>query len=253
MEIIRIAKIKAETKKVKTFRFKFERKVLPGQFFMVWLPSIDEIPMSVSYLGNLKGITVEKVGRATTEFHKLREGARIGIRGPYGNGYKLFGRKILFIAGGTGIISLAPAIELAKGSKVVILGARTKNDLLFLARIKRAKAKLLVSTDDGSYGSKTLASELAEKLLKNEKFDLILTCGPELMLKKVLEIGLEFNITVQASLERYMKCGLGICDSCAINGLHVCKDGPVFDTKILTKLEEFGVWKRNSSGRKIKI
>ncbi|MBU4190315.1 MAG: dihydroorotate dehydrogenase electron transfer subunit, partial [Candidatus Thermoplasmatota archaeon] len=75
----------------------------------------------------------------------------------------------------------------------------------------------------------------------------------EKMMKKILELGLEYKISVQASLERFMKCGIGICDSCAINGHHICKDGPVFDDKKLRKMKDFGKFKRDASGRKVKI
>lgn len=253
--IVKIIRIKEETKLVKTFRFRYNKEVKPGQFFMVWIPKVDEIPMSASYLHGLKGITVEKVGEATQALHKLKQGAKIGIRGPYGNGYKLLGKKILFVAGGTGIISLAVAIEEAKqaGKNIkVILGAKNKKELIFIQRIKKS-ARILISTDDGSLGRKGLASELAEEKVEKEKFSQIITCGPEPMMKKVLELGLKYKIPVQASLERWMKCGLGICDTCAINGLHVCKDGPVLDDKILVKLNEFGKFKRDSSGRRVKI
>jgi dihydroorotate dehydrogenase electron transfer subunit len=253
---VKIINIKKEADNVKTIRFKYDEETKPGQFFMVWLPGIDEIPMSVSYINELKGITVERVGEATFALHKLKAGDKVGIRGPYGNSYKILGKKILFVAGGTGIISLAPAIELTKNERknfTVILGAKTRNELLFFQRIKKLDANIIISTDDGSFGRKALASQLTEEILKKEKYNQILTCGPEKMMKKILELGLKNKISVQASLERFIKCGIGICDACAIDGLHVCKDGPVFNDKILIKLKEFGKWKRDSSGRQVKI
>jgi dihydroorotate dehydrogenase electron transfer subunit len=111
----------------------------------------------------------------------------------------------------------------------------------------------LVSTDDGSFGYHGFASDLAKKILEKERFDQIITCGPEKMMKKILELGLEYKIPVQASLERHMKCGIGICDSCAIDGWHVCKDGPVFDNKKLGKMKDFGRFKRDASGRRVRI
>ncbi|MDI6856537.1 MAG: dihydroorotate dehydrogenase electron transfer subunit [Candidatus Thermoplasmatota archaeon] len=252
--VAKIIEIKEETKDVKTLRFKYNEEVQPGQFFMVWIPGVDELPMSASYTGDLKGITVEKVGDATSALHRLKPGAKIGIRGPYGNGFKIFGRKILFVAGGTGIIPIAPLVEkLKKQNVAIVFGAKSKNELFFIDRIKRTASKLLITTDDGSSGEKALASELAEKILEMEKFDQIITCGPERMMKKILDLGLKNKIPVQASLERWMKCGIGICDSCAIDGLHVCKDGPVFDGKILRRLKEFGEFKRDASGRRIKL
>ena len=75
----------------------------------------------------------------------------------------------------------------------------------------------------------------------------------EIMMKKIFNLCNKYNVKMQASLERYMKCGVGICDSCAINSFHVCKDGPVFDEKKLVLINEFGYWKRSPSGKKIPV
>ncbi len=253
-KIVEIVETKKETKDIKTFRFTYDKNVKPGQFFMVWIPGIDEIPMSVSYTGNLKGITVEKIGEATKALFKMKKRDKIGIRGPYGNSFKTPKGKTLFVAGGTGIIPVASLVEkMKKKNAVVVFGAKTKKELFFINRIKKSCSKLLFSTDDGSFGYHGFASELVEEALRKEKFNSIITCGPEKMMKKILDLGLEYKIPVQASLERFMKCGIGICDSCAINGYHVCKDGPVFDDKILGKMKDFGKFKRDASGRRVKI
>ncbi len=253
-KIVEIVETKKETKDIKTFRFTYDKNVKPGQFFMVWIPGIDEIPMSVSYTGNLKGITVEKIGEATKALFKMKKRDKIGIRGPYGNSFKTPKGKTLFVAGGTGIIPVASLVEkMKKKNAVVVFGVKTKKELFFIKRIKKSCSKLLVSTDDGTSGYHGFASELVEEALRKEKFNSIITCGPEKMMKKILDLGLEYKIPVQASLERFMKCGIGICDSCAINGYHVCKDGPVFDGKILGKMKDFGRFKRDASGRRVKI
>ena len=110
----------------------------------------------------------------------------------------------------------------------------------------------MISTDDGSKGYKGLASDLAKEEIAKEKFDQVLTCGPEIMMKKLYDICK--NIPFQASLERYMKCGFGICGQCCIGeGLRVCKEGPVFDGKTLKKIQDFGIYTRDASGRKIKL
>ena len=250
--IVEIIETKSEAKDIKTFRFRYNKKVSPGQFFMVWIPGIDEIPMSASYTDNLKGVTVESVGEATKALFKMKKGDKIGIRGPYGNGFKTPKGKVLFVAGGTGIIPIASLVEKIKRG-VVVFGAKTKDNLIFLDRIRQKASKPYISTDDGSFGWHGFASDLAKKVLGKEKFSQIITCGPEKMMKKILDLGLEYKIPVQASLERYMKCGIGICDSCAINGYHVCKDGPVFDDKILRKMKDFGRFKRDCCGRRAKI
>ncbi|PJB21735.1 MAG: dihydroorotate dehydrogenase electron transfer subunit [Euryarchaeota archaeon CG_4_9_14_3_um_filter_38_12] len=250
--IVEIIETKSEAKDIKTFRFRYNKKVSPGQFFMVWIPGIDEIPMSASYTDNLKGVTVERIGEATSALHNLKAGDKIGIRGPYGNGFSTPKGKTLFVAGGTGIIPIASLVEKIKRG-VVVFGAKTKDNLIFLDRIRQKASKPYISTDDGSFGWHGFASDLAKKVLGKEKFSQIITCGPEKMMKKILSLGLEYKIPVQASLERYMKCGIGICDSCAINGYHVCKDGPVFDDKILRKMKDFGRFKRDCCGRRAKI
>lgn len=255
-EIIKIDKVIKETKDVKTFLFEYPKKTLPGQFFMIWIPGIDEIPMSVSYINNItKGITFKRVGEATNTLFEFNKGDKIGIRGPLGNGFKLNGKNILFIAGGTGIAMIAPAVEEAiikKLSATVILGAKNKDELFFEKRIKNTGANILISTEDGSKGFKGLITQLTRKTLKGIKFDMILTCGPEIMMKKIFDISEE--IPFQASLERYFKCGIGICGQCCIGmGLRVCKDGPIFDKKTLKNIEDFGVFKRDSSGKKVKF
>jgi len=228
------------------------RDAKPGQFVMVWVPGVDEVPMSLSHIGEIQGITVKKVGEATQALYNMEKGDKIGIRGPYGHGFIEKGRKALFVAGGIGIASLLPLIKAYSGEKHVILAARTKDLLLFQDEINGI-AKLHIATDDGSLGFKGLATELMENLVDKQNFDIVYTCGPEKMMKGVYEICIEYGMDMQASLERYMKCGIGICDSCSINGYRVCRDGPVFDIGMLSKMDEFGKWKRNESGKKVPI
>lgn len=255
-KISKIIDVKKENKDVKTFLFKNSEITNPGQFYMIWIPGVDEIPMSVSHIKkNIKGITFKRVGEATNALYNLKKNERIGIRGPYGNGFKLRGKNFLFIAGGTGIAMIAPAVEIAQRKKIkstVIIGVKNKNDLFFEKRILKTNAKLYITTDDGSKGYKGFASDLAKELLKNEKFDKIYTCGPEKMMKKIFEISKD--VPVQVSLERYMKCGIGICGQCCVGkGLRVCKDGPIFNKDELNKMKDFGLYKRDSSGTKVKI
>ncbi len=251
-----IIESKTEAKNIKTILFEHQEKIVPGQFFMIWIPDVDEIPMSVSYIDKkIRGITFRKIGDATDALFELKKGDKIGVRGPYGNGFKIDGKNILFVGGGTGIGMLAPAVEEADNkniSSTVIIGVKNKNELFFENRFRKSGAQVYVSTDDGSRGYKGFASDLAKQILSKNKFSSILTCGPEIMMKKLLAIGK--NIQFQASLERYMKCGIGICGQCCIGeGLRVCKDGPIFDGKTLKNAEDFGVYKRDASGRKIKF
>lgn len=263
--IVKIDEARTETPSIKTLMFTDEQcsKAKPGQFIMIWIPGVDEIPMSLSHLAEKGycGITVKMIGEATQALHKKKEGDQIGVRGPYGNGFEVKENgRILFVGGGTGIACLAPLIERLtfKSSELaIVLGAKTRSELLFLERIKRATAKgrtrLLVSTDDGSYGSKALASDVAATLMDNSTFDAAYACGPEPMIKKVTEKCRDKGIHLQASLERLMKCGIGICGSCVIDGYRVCKDGPIFDGEALRNIPEFGAHRRDHSGTKIKV
>jgi dihydroorotate dehydrogenase electron transfer subunit len=243
-----------EARDIKTITFRYPKAVIPGQFFMIWIPDVDEIPMSVSEITkDVKGITFRKIGDATHALYHLKPGSKIGVRGPYGNGFKLTGKHLLFVGGGTGIAMLAPAVEQARKRKLkstVIIGVKTKNDLFFEDRLRRFGATVLVSTDDGSKGYKGFASDLAKDVLKKEKIDAVFTCGPEPMMKNLLSCCR--TIPFQASLERYMKCSIGICGQCCVGkGLRVCLDGPIFDGSTLRKVEDFGVYRRDAAGRKI--
>jgi len=255
-KVVKIIEIKKETPNIKTILFEYTKDISPGQFFMIWIPGIDEIPMSVSYISKkIKGITFKKVGDATNGLFNLKTKDKIGVRGPYGNGFKIDGKSVLFIAGGTGIAMITPAVENTINKKIkstVLFGAKTKNELFFENRIKKFGAKLYISTDDGSKGYKGFVTDLTKEIISNNQFDQVLTCGPEIMMKKLFEISR--NIPFQASLERYMKCGFGICGQCCVGkGLRVCMEGPVFDEKTLKNIEDFGVFKRDASGLKVKF
>ena len=255
-KITKIIETKKENKNVKTIKFKHSKNVNPGQFYMIWIPDTDEIPMSVSHIDkNIKGITFKKVGEATESLFNLKKGDKIGIRGPFGNGFKIFGQKILFVGGGTGIAMIAPAVKIAVNQGIsvdVILGFKKEDEIFFDKRINDYGANVYVCTDDGSKCFKGFATDMAKKMIDKTSYDLVLTCGPEIMMKKLYEICKD--ISFQASLERHMKCGIGLCGQCCVGrGLRVCVEGPVFDGDILKKIPDFGVFKRDASGKKIKI
>lgn len=254
--VAKIKKINKENSEVKTLFFKFGGKTAPGQFFMIWIPDVDEIPMSASYIDKeIKGITFRKVGNATNKLFNFKEGDKIGIRGPYGKGFRFVGKNVLFVGGGTGVATIASAVEEATKKNIdstVIIGAKSKGELFFEDRIKKYGADVKISTDDGSKGYKGFATDLAQELLSENEYDSIITCGPEIMIKKLLDISGDKHF--QASLERYMKCGIGICGQCTVGkGLRICEEGPVFDGETLKKIEEFGKFKRDAAGRKIRF
>jgi dihydroorotate dehydrogenase electron transfer subunit len=256
MEIPRVLKIKSvveENKNTKTFLFDKTIEAQPGQFVMVWIPKLDEKPFSISYT-NPFGITIRKVGPFSEKLFQMNRGEKLGIRGPYGNSFELKGKRVCLISGGYGIIPLILFAENAKKKKpsiTSIVGAKTKDDLLFLDRMKKSCSKVIVTTNDGTFGEKGFATDVLESLLKKEKFDCVYTCGPEIMMKKVFDICEEHKIECQASLERYMKCGFGLCGACCLDDVRVCRDGPIFDSQQLSKLSEFGKMKRDKSGSKI--
>ena len=256
MDIVKILDNRKEADNIFTLDIDWEpeTQACGGQFVMIWIPDVDEIPMSISSASQPISLTIQEVGKATEALHHLKPGDKIGIRGPFGNGFKITGQNILFIAGGVGIAPIMPALEkaLTEGKKATVaIGGRTGGEIAFLEKLKSLGVPLHIATDDGSAGFHGFVTDLAKELVSNNDFDQIVSCGPEIMMVKVLEIASFANIPIQCSLERYMKCGIGICGSCDINGLQVCKDGPVFDGQILSKLTEFGKVKRDKSGKKI--
>ena len=252
-EVVPILELVRETPTTMTYRFRGDFGGQPGQFLMVWIPRYDELPMAISYLGAVKGITVHDYGDATHAFATFSAGDRIGVRGPYGNAFRLEGEKVLAVCGGSGMASMIAAIEAfaQQGARVVTaVGAKTAAELLFVERANSA-GEVHIATDDGSRGFAGFAPALAEKLVDREKFDQILTCGPERMMKAVVDFAKKRDIPVQASVERYMKCGIGICDACSLDDQLVCLDGPIFTAEQLAQFEEFGKFRRDKSGRRV--
>lgn len=245
-----------ETQTIKTFRLDTSLwlKGKPGQFLMVWVRGVDEVPMTMSYED---GITVQAVGDATRAMFRLKKGDSLGIRGPYGNGWELVGDDILLISGGIGSAPLAPLAEKAAslGVRVTTLaGYRAKGEVHFTERFRKA-GKTAITTDDGSYGQKGFVTDLMKDIDLN-MFTQIYCCGPEKMMYRVLSILNEHRSEArsQFSMQRYLKCGIGICGSCCMDpeGLRVCRDGPVFKGDGLLN-SEFGKYARDASGRRMKI
>jgi len=153
----RILEIVPETPTVRTLRFDHSLDPVPGQYLMVWVRGVDEVPMSISYRD---GITVQLVGEATREIFDLEVGESLGLRGPLGNGFTLSGEKILLIGGGVGAAPLALLGEAAaeEGVEVsTLLGFRCCDEILFRERFERI-GELVMTTDDGSQGICGLAS-----------------------------------------------------------------------------------------------
>ena len=259
----RILSAKTESPTVKTFTFKDKvcARAKPGQFLMLWIPGVDEIPLSIldTNEDGAVSVAVKKVGEATQALHSKKVGEIVGLRGPFGNSFTLKRGRILMVGGGTGI---APLLFLTKklASKAIklvfVIGAKTKEELLFIEKLEETcrKDNLIATTEDGSYGIKCLATTPLESLLAKEKFDMIYTCGPEQMMRKVLDLAEKHGITLEASLERLMRCAIGLCGSCVVGKYRVCRDGPVFTASQLKEAKsEFGVSKRDFSGKRIPL
>ena len=262
---VKIEKVVDENPNVKTFYFrdKLCLEAKPGQFLMVWIPGVDEIPLSVSgvYSNGLASVTVARVGEATEAMHRLKPSNLIGVRGPFGNSFEISKGKILLVGGGTGMAPLAFLAEkLAENLCEItfIIGAKSAQELLFLERIERTlsqlKSKIIVMTEDGSLGQKGVATDPLDNLLREESYDMIYACGPEPMIKKAFLAAEEANTPFQASLERIMRCGIGICGSCMLGKYRVCRDGPVFTSRQLREvIDEFANYKRDFNGRRIRL
>lgn len=223
----------------------------PGQFVMVWVPGVDEVPMAL--FGGEEGrfrILVEAKGDCTRALAAKKAGDLIGLRGPYGRGFQVRGRRLLIVVGGTGTSPLVPLCERHRGriEVDVVIGGRTREFLLLVEDYRRAGARVHVATDDGSEGFHGRAPDLARQLLDRHTYDDVLTCGPERMMHAVVEECARRGIPVQASLERWMKCAVGICDACLVDGIRLCRDGPVLDRAVLIGLEDFGKYEREPSG-----
>jgi dihydroorotate dehydrogenase electron transfer subunit len=254
--VVKIIDVFKENRSVSTLTFADPENAHPGQFVMVWVPGVDEIPMSISINGEKKGMTIKAIGEATDALNNLSLGDKIGIRGPYGTYFKPRTKNILVVAGGIGIAPILPFIEGHQKDDIqiiVALGAVTKEELVFEERLKGKCKELHVATDDGSFGYHGFVTDLAMDIAKKNNIEEILTCGPEIMMVKMVEFAQNNNLKIQASLERYMKCGVGICDSCAIDGFHICRDGPVFSEDVLFKLNDLGQFKRDVCGRRVKV
>jgi dihydroorotate dehydrogenase electron transfer subunit len=265
--MLEIEKITSEAKDIRTFWVSSDMEVGPGQFVMLWIPGAGQKPFGISYKEDGKiAITIRNVGKFTGKLFQLKTGDKLGIQGPYGKPFSIRptgkGKNAVLVGGGYGTAPLGfLADELLKQGKKVffVIGAVSKDYIVFRERygkkIKGKDIELFFSTDDGSFGQRGLCTDCLEKLLTEKKIDSLYCCGPEIMMKKVMQICIQNRIRGEFSLERYMKCGFGTCGSCCMDptGWRVCKEGPVFSVDELKKLSEFGEYKRDGSGTRVKL
>lgn len=234
------------------------RDVVPGQFVMTrsgeGTAPLLRRPFSVHNIivenGTIAGIELlyKVVGPVTEQMAALKKGESLNLVAPLGQGFRFPGTlsDVMIVGGGIGI---APLLYLCswlieKGVKPsgiqVLIGGRNKEEVLCVDRFTEMGVSVKVSTDDGSSGTKGRVTELMEKIIQEKKPQLVYTCGPHPMLHKVADICEKAEIPCQVSVETLMACGVCACLGCAVEKrdddgsyMHVCKNGPVFDSKDL--------------------
>jgi NAD(P)H-flavin reductase len=263
-ELGTVIKIIEETPNIKSFQvvlnnpekmksFTFE----PGQVGQLSLFGVGEstfvINSSPTRMEFLQ-FSVMKAGEVTSALHELAEGDQVGVRAPLGNWFpyeQMKGKKILFIGGGIGLAPLRTLILFMLdnrgdyGDITIIYGARTPNDLCYKEELKEWEARTdlnLILTVDAEFPEWDKRVGLVPNVLKeiapSPENTVAITCGPPIMIKFTLQAlsALKFNDKqIITTLEKRMKCGIGICGRCNIGTMYVCKDGPVFS---LTQLKE---------------
>jgi sulfhydrogenase subunit gamma (sulfur reductase) len=233
----------------------------PGQFVEVSLFGIGEAPISVSSSPSRSNGTFELcvrcVGDVTSAMHQLDPGARLGIRGPFGNPFpidKMKGKDVLFAAGGLGLAPLRSLINEVLdqrshfGRVIILYGTKQPSEILFKDELaqwaERDDVEFHMTVDRGDenwQGNVGVITTLFPKITINSRATVAATCGPPIMYRFVLMELLGKGIPetqIYLSLERRMKCGVGKCGHCQINGLYCCLDGPVFRYADIKGLEE---------------
>jgi len=249
----RIARVLFENRSVATFELDARVDAEPGQFLMVWLPGEGEKPISIMEPDPLT-ITVARVGPFSAALHQRQVGDSVGWRGPFGRPFTVAGKHLLLVAGGYGA---APLHFLARRacdagiSTTLAIGARTGDDLVLVDRFRAIGCTTVLATDRGDVGYQGYVTDAISPELP--RFDRVAACGPEAMLCAVARLCWDARVPAEVSLERYMKCGFGICGQCAMGDKLVCRDGPVFDIEELRHNRDFGRFTRNAAGRRVAL
>ncbi len=228
-------------------------RAAPGQFVQVMLPGKGEKPFSLADSDPIL-LLVRAVGPVSSALASLREGDEVFLRGPYGNSWSPKGMSCL-VGGGSGVAPVHFAARRFKGMvSDVFVGGRTSSDLPLLDSLSSA-ADTRVSTEDGSIGFRGLVTDAMRGKIEDLSGCEFLNCGPEMMMVKAAE--LESSVVPPSKIfcivERYTKCGIGLCGSCALDGYRTCVDGPVFRYSDLAGGRDFGRHKRRASGRLVGI
>jgi len=240
---VRVREVVQENYRTRTYVLDCELEARPGQYIMLWLPRLDEKPISL-VSGSPLTITVADVGPFTHALSQLGPGDRLHYRGPYGKPFEATGQRLLLVGGGYGVGPMhflaREALSLGLACEVVI-GARNGDDVLFVERFQALGVAPVVTTDDGSQGMRGMATDGARRILDGPGADALYACGPEKMMRALGELAEARGLPCSLSVERYMKCGgLSLCGACEVNGVLVCAEGPVLDWQLLKSLPDFG-------------
>lgn len=218
----------------------------PGQFVNVkcgeGINALLRRPISICSVDSKAGtidIIFQVKGTGTEILSMKKCGDEVDVIGPLGRPFDISPeyKKIAVVGGGIGIFPLLYLLQsMENADKSAFLGFRSKDFVVLEDEFKNASSRLFLSTDDGSFGYKGLITSLLERELRENKLDVIYTCGPTPMIRKVVEIAEAYHVKCQVSLEQRMGCGIGACLVCACKTKygddweysHVCKDGPVF-------------------------
>lgn len=233
---------------------------MPGQFVAVSIPGIGEAPISISSSPDHKGafqLVVRQAGRLTSALHHQQPGAKIGVRGPFGTHFPvedMKGQDIVFITGGIGLVPVRSAIHYVLnrrqdyGTVTILFGTRTPSERLFVDELAswavRDDVTFLETVDRGDdnwKGNVGVVTTLIHKAPFDPARTQFIVCGPPIMYRFViLELMARHvpNDHIVISLERRMKCGVGKCGHCQINGLYACQDGPVFRYSDVADVQE---------------
>jgi len=223
---------------------------IPGQFNMLYLFGVGEIPISIS--GDPRKMptlvhTTRAVGTVTKAMRSLRKGDVLGVRGPYGSHWPVVsavGRDVVIIAGGIGLAPLRPALysiiaDRDKYGRVILLyGSRTPIDILYRRELEKWRSRfdmeIYVTVDRALKswrGDVGVVTDLISKAPFDKQNCMAMICGPEVMMRYAVMELLKRGVPedrVHISMERNMKCAIGLCGHCQFGSLFVCKDGPVF-------------------------
>lgn len=218
------------------------QKVLPGQFLNVRInEALDPFlrrPFSYYRVSQDRvEILYEVLGKGTSIFSRKKKDEPLRISGPLGIPFRAKvpkGKKRVLIAGGVGV---PPLVFLAEkySADYLLIGTKSKQEVMPKKELARVKAKILYSTNDGSFGMKGFVTGLLEEIIRKEKPQnlFIQTCGPNVMMEAVMKIAKRENIEGEASIDKTMACGVGACLGCMVmtkdrGWVPSCTEGPVF-------------------------